>query len=180
MGKECKTCLGRPGGVAAFSTQAGGSDGGRPVLQADPMLLKRDVTCFTPSKARPRQSGEPNLRQYASHGKSNSLAKATARCRLVAMQTRTDCVRSPRIKKNSLLAVAQSKAVEVWSVVDRNHAQDRQGHEMPDRLTTHRWVCDRRPSCDSKGIQRKVTSTCLLYTSPSPRDATLSRMPSSA
>ena len=25
-----------------------------------------------------------------------------------------------------------------------------------------------------------VTSTCLLYTSPSPRDATLSRMPSSA
>ena len=26
----------------------------------------------------------------------------------------------------------------------------------------------------------KVASTCLLYTSPSPRDATLSRMPSSA
>ena len=25
-----------------------------------------------------------------------------------------------------------------------------------------------------------VTGTCLLYTSPSPRDATLSRMPSSA
>ena len=26
----------------------------------------------------------------------------------------------------------------------------------------------------------KLTKTCLLYTSPSPRDATLSRMPSSA
>ena len=30
-----------------------------------------------------------------------------------------------------------------------------------------------------KGI-RPATKTCLLYTSPSPRDATLSRMPSSA
>ena len=27
---------------------------------------------------------------------------------------------------------------------------------------------------------RKDSTTCLLYTSPSPRDATLSRMPSSA
>ena len=30
------------------------------------------------------------------------------------------------------------------------------------------------------GGEAKVLSTCLLYTSPSPRDATLSRMPSSA
>ena len=29
-------------------------------------------------------------------------------------------------------------------------------------------------------IPTDVTDTCLLYTSPSPRDATLSRMPSSA
>ena len=28
--------------------------------------------------------------------------------------------------------------------------------------------------------EKTVTETCLLYTSPSPRDATLSRMPSSA
>ena len=33
-----------------------------------------------------------------------------------------------------------------------------------------------------KAVENKfnVTVTCLLYTSPSPRDATLSRMPSSA
>ena len=31
-----------------------------------------------------------------------------------------------------------------------------------------------------KGNIQEVLSTCLLYTSPSPRDATLSRMPSSA
>ena len=29
-------------------------------------------------------------------------------------------------------------------------------------------------------FDRPLRSTCLLYTSPSPRDATLSRMPSSA
>ena len=31
-----------------------------------------------------------------------------------------------------------------------------------------------------KGYPRAMMGTCLLYTSPSPRDATLSRMPSSA
>ena len=30
------------------------------------------------------------------------------------------------------------------------------------------------------GYQRNIDEACLLYTSPSPRDATLSRMPSSA
>ena len=29
-------------------------------------------------------------------------------------------------------------------------------------------------------VSRKLLNSCLLYTSPSPRDATLSRMPSSA
>ena len=32
----------------------------------------------------------------------------------------------------------------------------------------------------AKNVAIKVPLTCLLYTSPSPRDATLSRMPSSA
>ena len=38
------------------------------------------------------------------------------------------------------------------------------------------WLRD----SDSKTLVLQTTSTCLLYTSPSPRDATLSRMPSSA
>ena len=33
---------------------------------------------------------------------------------------------------------------------------------------------------DSRTLLRAVVAHCLLYTSPSPRDATLSRMPSSA
>ena len=32
----------------------------------------------------------------------------------------------------------------------------------------------------SKGAEAEMGDSCLLYTSPSPRDATLSRMPSSA
>ena len=35
------------------------------------------------------------------------------------------------------------------------------------------------PSKEAK-IKMVLTGSCLLYTSPSPRDATLSRMPSSA
>ena len=34
--------------------------------------------------------------------------------------------------------------------------------------------------CNTGHTHPKVTQACLLYTSPSPRDATLSRMPSSA
>ena len=35
-------------------------------------------------------------------------------------------------------------------------------------------------SIEQKAIGLNYIDTCLLYTSPSPRDATLSRMPSSA
>ena len=34
--------------------------------------------------------------------------------------------------------------------------------------------------CDMMGTSMQYSSTCLLYTSPSPRDRTRSRMPSSA
>ena len=50
------------------------------------------------------------------------------------------------------------------------------------------WHCDswdkpydrKDPNHPEHGRIRKLSMTCLLYTSPSPRDATLSRMPSSA
>ena len=51
-------------------------------------------------------------------------------------------------------------------------------------LTTH-YLQEAEELCDRVGIIHKgnliaLDTTCLLYTSPSPRDATLSRMPSSA
>ena len=36
------------------------------------------------------------------------------------------------------------------------------------------------PTSIARAVQRFLGNVCLLYTSPSPRDATLSRMPSSA
>ena len=36
------------------------------------------------------------------------------------------------------------------------------------------------PEEELEALKDKLARTCLLYTSPSPRDATLSRMPSSA
>ena len=41
-------------------------------------------------------------------------------------------------------------------------------------------VGNRLNYCPNKGASGSMIRTCLLYTSPSPRDATLSRMPSSA
>ena len=38
----------------------------------------------------------------------------------------------------------------------------------------------RVPHASRSDIERALNASCLLYTSPSPRDATLSRMPSSA
>ena len=48
-----------------------------------------------------------------------------------------------------------------------------------------KWSNDVKPhvgteSCQTKHLGYIAQGTCLLYTSPSPRDATLSRMPSSA
>ena len=38
----------------------------------------------------------------------------------------------------------------------------------------------RKPSIEQARTPTQIVNNCLLYTSPSPRDATLSRMPSSA
>ena len=44
----------------------------------------------------------------------------------------------------------------------------------------HRLLKDHRPTIIANEIAKKLGITCLLYTSPSPRDRTRSRMPSSA
>ena len=70
----------------------------------------------------------------------------------------------------------------------RDNTEYLPGHPFPDRLqvaagfdTACGLSCSssgRRPATGQAAINRP--SACLLYTSPSPRDATLSRMPSSA
>ena len=46
-------------------------------------------------------------------------------------------------------------------------------------IITIKGICSDLPEFYHNGVNL-VDTTCLLYTSPSPRDATLSRMPSSA
>ena len=47
-----------------------------------------------------------------------------------------------------------------------------------DKVKARQKVLDAHEKKTGKKLD--ITKTCLLYTSPSPRDATLSRMPSSA
>ena len=68
------------------------------------------------------------------------------------------------------------------SSITRNMIQDRQGHiwfatwEGIIRYDGNTFV----NFTNKEGLRRFRTFTCLLYTSPSPRDRTRSRMPSSA
>ena len=59
------------------------------------------------------------------------------------------------------------------------------GFEMPVVIgelhdTTVDLIYDVCPGTRVEGLPDRLVADCLLYTSPSPRDATLSRMPSSA
>ena len=56
-------------------------------------------------------------------------------------------------------------------------AARRLGSKIRDKLESHLTAAVRRGIIDS---QRGLYNLCLLYTSPSPRDGLLSRMPSSA
>ena len=49
-----------------------------------------------------------------------------------------------------------------------------------DSLADARWLVSNMVNIDKKRKFYFITITCLLYTSPSPRDGLLSRMPSSA
>ena len=60
--------------------------------------------------------------------------------------------------------------------------EGRDVEQRVDREPLDRWfdIITRTLSKEQKADLKKKFTTCLLYTSPSPRDATLSRMPSSA
>ena len=63
------------------------------------------------------------------------------------------------------------------------HLREKKGwttQELADKLHTSRVTVTRYETGARKANQDMLYKICLLYTSPSPRDATLSRMPSSA
>ena len=71
-----------------------------------------------------------------------------------------------------------------WWLRDRRHARPLRVDLRPHCNDEERWVAsDDEPRCSIHivaGLLDNYSYICLLYTSPSPRDATLSRMPSSA
>ena len=84
-------------------------------------------------------------------------------------------------KKNKL---SDSHAKTVSDYLVKAEILDASSHGLA-RL---KMYCDRirkkvinpNPKIKIKKISSSISQICLLYTSPSPRDATLSRMPSSA
>ena len=69
------------------------------------------------------------------------------------------------------------KAKQLLGVIDRNFGTLAFCRRFLDRLGEQRYIMALKNLCDNGIVQ---PYPCLLYTSPSPRDATLSRMPSSA
>ena len=66
--------------------------------------------------------------------------------------------------------------------LDLGNSEEDQPIEVPDDDLRELAIMERRTSGSSQEDEerREHLYSCLLYTSPSPRDATLSRMPSSA
>ena len=76
---------------------------------------------------------------------------------------------SPRV------LIANSNLVGEWSNWDEFRRLEALGLTMYGQMTAGSWIY-----IGSQGIVQGTFETCLLYTSPSPRDGLLSRMPSSA
>ena len=100
------------------------------------------------------------------------------------------------MSKESIIAFSQAKAEPLWLQDLRQAAFDKlESLALPkiERVKFHRWnlgdgtITENEPSANvpdftALGNNPKLVQvgTCLLYTSPSPRDRSLSRMPSSA
>ena len=106
-------------------------------------------------------------------GSNQELVHATA-CAVV------DKLKSGEVTPLDLLDVLERRIAEV----------DGQVNALPtrcfDRARTHARALMQKPAAD-RGLLagmpvpiKDLTNVCLLYTSPSPRDGLLSRMPSSA
>ena len=93
---------------------------------------------------------------------ANQMAQALSN-RQTTLQSVLEAARDWRISEKKLVGsvVSYNQAIADYALTVA------QGYQSPQAVA-------------AMLIAKPKTSTCLLYTSPSPRDATLSRMPSSA
>ena len=108
-------------------------------------------------------------------------------CQRVAYPTAMSTLGVSREVTDGRIGISCIKSL-VWQNVPFNTLQSFHGgcdlSKTQDRAclaAIHRFCINTLDGYQYAGIAQEVPSTtCLLYTSPSPRDATLSRMPSSA
>ena len=72
------------------------------------------------------------------------------------------------------------KLQEQEDLIQKYQREIRQRHDDVEKKTLRVAFLNRKLQLHLKDIDLGPEEACLLYTSPSPRDATLSRMPSSA
>ena len=83
----------------------------------------------------------------------------------------------PDRKEENMDRATLERCLEIIKSVDTIHTVDITGG-APEMNAHFRWFVEECTKAGKQVIDR--CNFCLLYTSPSPRDATLSRMPSSA
>ena len=69
---------------------------------------------------------------------------------------------------------------KIWKIWTTHPSTDRRGYRLTELLAQGDFLMTQRKFDRAYEIFSVIISTCLLYTSPSPRDRTRSRMPSSA
>ena len=87
------------------------------------------------------------------------------------------------LKEDGIFEESQQTAllrVFAWKIREAMKAQSITKVEMAKRMQTSCSQLDRLPGPQNDRIELATLATCLLYTSPSPRDQRGSRMPSSA
>ena len=103
----------------------------------------------------------------------NALDDTQAVVNLATHSARVDTSISPKEFQQALQAAGYPAKIDKVMI----QIADIQAGVQADAL--EREIID-HPSVTAASLNRVAQSICLLYTSPSPRDATLSRMPSSA
>ena len=102
-----------------------------------------------------------------------------------------DCSKNPKAAQHLMGVVPDESNLypELTGFENLSFCGSLYGMSKADRDSRARELLDRFGLADaagrkfagySRGMKRKLTIACLLYTSPSPRDGLLSRMPSSA
>ena len=74
--------------------------------------------------------------------------------------------------------MSDDKLIDRINAINWNEVQDETDVTVWNRVNSNFWLPEKVPL--SNDVPSWGTLTCLLYTSPSPRDLSTSRMPSSA